>query len=184
MRHPRGSGVSSVFRRTTLGSRFRGNDSAAEGAAEVRLETNASSPLILVTERGSSVLERHDPPRISGGDRRGGRRWITCREHGGARSGRRCRVLRQRQAVRQRQPAAFHGLPRAAQADLLPRAQRQPGRRRCVGQAARISSASICSSISPSPPARATRTRSRISTSRGPRRRTARWAGSRIWPRW
>ena len=41
-----------------------------------------------------------------------------------------------RQAVRQRQPAALHRLPRAAAADLLPRAERQPRRRRRAGPAA------------------------------------------------
>ena len=45
------------------------------------------------------------------------------------------RVVR-RAALRQRQPAALHRLPRAAAADLLSRAERQPRRRRSRGKTA------------------------------------------------
>ena len=54
------------------------------------------------------------------------------------------RLLRRARAVRQRRPAAFHRLPRAAAADALSRAERQPRRRAARAASRRISSARRC----------------------------------------
>ena len=82
--------------------------------------------------RGSS----DEPPRIPRSHRRGRRRRPAGRQR--VRAGRRRRrvVLRRREALRQRRPAALHRLPRAADADLLSRAERQPRRWRGGRQAA------------------------------------------------
>ncbi len=70
----------------------------------------------------------HGPPRIPQRPRhRRGRGAADLLARGAGRGGRR-EALR-RAALRQREPAAHDGLPRAAHADLLPRAEREPRHR-------------------------------------------------------
>ena len=90
-----------------------------------------------------------------------------------------------RAAVRQRVAAAHHRLPRAAQADLLSRAERQPRRRRHARPAAAPGGRSIAARRPALRPGSAAGARLHLPRLRAaPRAATARSAASRTWPRW
>ena len=131
-----------------------------------------------------STCRATEPPRIPAcrrGRRRGGaarRRARRARPLGGR------ALLRRRRALRQREPAALHRLPRAAPADPLPRAERQPRPRRRTRAAAaprrRSAAQALRHRIRHARSARVhlPRLRARGAT------RTGRWAASRTSRRW